>query len=410
MTSLLLFFDTDELLGDEWLASAIGIAITYVVFIMGVPALIFQTFIPDALRNMYNERVGGRWPYFFIGQIFLILFLFIESNRWVHNHGATSSEDLAMNLFYLTLFVIAIILFSGIVYLHKKFKSSQNIEQQLSKKIVDDALKYYRQHQNLNKKDLEDLGILAKELPAGRKKNIFLEECERLTEYLLDQPPKERDDKLIGVILDEVVCLSVTYDSGRINNENMRKALDILILSYSKIRRNGDARGNAMSSYLNTTIGNCMKEIGIIAMLKNDLLPVMDAIEKLSSIEGTSREMFTLGNEALLQGHVQTAVAATKKLGGKVKQNLSTGDLLRYNEKRTLFFWLGLVANIYMKKGAARQFAKRQMNFFIEHFSGRPADMQTIFGEAKVHFYHQADFATTDAVEKMEKAIRAELR
>ncbi|MCB0574337.1 MAG: hypothetical protein KDC61_07210, partial [Saprospiraceae bacterium] len=339
MTSLLLFFNTDELLGDEWLASAIGIAITYVVFIMGVPALIFQTFIPDALRNMYNERVGGRWPYFFIGQIFLILFLFIESNRWVHNHGATSSEDLAMNLFYLTLFVIAIILFSGIVYLHKKFKSSQNIEQQLSKKIVDDALKYYRQHQNLNKKDLEDLGILAKELPAGRKKNIFLEECERLTEYLLDQPPKERDDKLIGVILDEVVCLSVTYDSGRINNENMRKALDILILSYSKIRRNGDARGNAMSSYLNTTIGNCMKEIGIIAMLKNDLLPVMDAIEKLSSIEGTSREMFTLGNEALLQGHVQTAVAATKKLGGKVKQNLSTGDLLRYNEKRTLFFW-----------------------------------------------------------------------
>ncbi|MCB0527876.1 MAG: hypothetical protein KDC65_05325, partial [Saprospiraceae bacterium] len=262
MTSLLLFFNTDELLGDEWLASAIGIAITYVVFIMGVPALIFQTFIPDALRNMYNERVGGRWPYFFIGQIFLILFLFIESNRWVHNHGATSSEDLAMNLFYLTLFVIAIILFSGIVYLHKKFKSSQNIEQQLSKKIVDDALKYYRQHQNLNKKDLEDLGILAKELPAGRKKNIFLEECERLTEYLLDQPPKERDDKLIGVILDEVVCLSVTYDSGRINNENMRKALDILILSYSKIRRNGDARGNAMSSYLNTTIGNCMKEIG----------------------------------------------------------------------------------------------------------------------------------------------------
>lgn len=54
----------DGFLGNEWMASAVGIAITYVVFVMGIPSLIFQTFIPEAFRNIYNERFSDEWRTF----------------------------------------------------------------------------------------------------------------------------------------------------------------------------------------------------------------------------------------------------------------------------------------------------------------------------------------------------------
>jgi hypothetical protein len=94
--------------------------------------------------------------------------------------------------------------------------------------------------------------------------------------------------------------------------------------------------GDNSGSYLNTTIGNCMKEIGIQAMLKDDQPAVMDAVEKLSAIESTSKEMFILGNEALRQGHVQPAVAVIRKLGGKVRSAVKPETDIRDEDKRSL--------------------------------------------------------------------------
>ncbi len=392
--------NTTSLLSDEWLASAVGIAITYFVFIMGVPALIFQIFIADALRNLYNERLGKLQPRFILFQISLILFLFILSNEKAFNVEFGLVAEWIV--FILVLAAICIILFGGYNYLIKNFNSTRNIEQQLSEKIVNDAIRYFDENKKLNKKDLEDLGLLARELPAGRIKNAFLEQCERLVEYLLNVPKASRDTKLIGEVLEDAVCLSVTYDGAQVNNENMRKVLDILILTYSYIHRN-DKKDE--SSYLNTTIGNCMKEIGIKAMLKNDLPSVMDAVEKLSAIEFTSREMFVLGNEALLQGHVQTAVAVVRKLGGKVRNIMNPGEMITYDEKRTYFFWLGLVAKIYELRGSARNFAERQLQNVISASGDRQEEIESLFKETQVHFYHLADFATIDAVKGLEEVL-----
>ncbi|MBK8195383.1 MAG: hypothetical protein IPK76_20015 [Lewinellaceae bacterium] len=402
MAIILLFNDPDRFLGDEWLASAVSIAITYIVFIMGVPALIFQTFIPDALRNIYNEKLGVRGSRFLLLQIILILFLFLQSNHLIYD----LEHQYDMPEWFVTLFVIGIIaaiLYLGYRYLLHNFYSTRNIEQQLSEKIADDAIHYFAEHKKLGKKDLEDLGLLARELPAGRVKNIFLEQCERLVEYLLNVPNKDRDTKLIGEILENAVCLSATYDGAQVNNENMRKVLDILILTYSHTHRNG--MREASTSYLNTTIGNCMKEIGIKAMLKNDLPSVMDAVEKLSAIESTSREMFVLGNEALQHGHVQTTVAVVRKLGGKVRHNTAPGDTLSYDDKRTYYFWLGLVAKIYQLRGSAQNFAERQLQNVVLRFGDHRDEVHALFEETRRHFYHLADFATIDAVRELEEVL-----
>lgn len=402
--ALILLFNPLDFLDAEWLASAVGIAITFVVFIMGVPALIFQTFIAGALRDVYNERLANSWSRLFKFQIGLILLIFLFSNTGIYKTEYCLDHPFVAWLISLLITgALSAILLSGFFSLTRIFQSSRNIEQQLSQKIADDAIRYFEQHNTVPKKDLEDLGILARELQGGRIKNIFLEQCERLVEYLLNIPQEHRDIKLIGEILDEAVCLSVTYDGAHFNDENMRKALDILSFTYSHTQHH--TTGDTSSSYLNTTIGNCMKEIGIKAMLKNDLPAVMDAVEKLSAIEATSKEMFILGNEALLQGHVQPAVAVIRKLGGKVRDAILPGKRVDYEDKRSFYFWLGLVAKIHQLGGSAQNFAQRRLQNVVAQFDNASEEIQAFFKETQQHFYQMADFDTADAVRELEDVL-----
>ncbi|HRI61460.1 MAG TPA: hypothetical protein PK228_17085, partial [Saprospiraceae bacterium] len=392
--AITLLFDYPEFLNEEWLATAAGIAITFVVFIMGVPALIFQTFIAGGLRDVYNERLGGEWSRLFKTQLVLVVLIFLLSNigidKFITPHHSWWLFPVCVSG------ILLAVLFLGLRSLIKNFQSSRNIEQQLSQKIADDAIRHYEQHQTVPKKDLEDLGILARELRGGRVKNIFLEQCERLVEYLLNVPQEHRDTKLIGDILSDAVCLSVTYDGAQSNNENMRKALDILIFTYSHIQHH--STGDTSSSYLNTTIGNCMREIGIEAMLKDDQPAVMNAVEKLSAMEATSKEMFILGNEALQHGHVQPAVAVIRKLGGKVRDAIEPGKAVEYEDKRTFYFWLGLVAKIHQRGGSARNFAQRRLQNIVAQFDNARDQIQALFKETQQHFYQVAEFDTADAV------------
>jgi len=398
---MIFLFQHPDFLNEEWLATAAGIAITFVVFIMGVPALIFQTFIAGGLRDVYNERLGGEWARLFKIQMALIALIFLLGNvefdkvlfpghSWWFFPICVSG-------------ILFIVLFLGLRSLVKNFQSSRNIEKKLSEKITDDAIAHFEKHKTVPAKDLEDLGILARELQSGRVKNIFLEQCERLVEYLLNIPEENRDTKLIGEILSDAVCLSVTYDGAQFNNENMRKALDILSFTYSHILHH--TTGGASSSYLNTTIGNCMKEIGIKAMTKDDLPAVMDAVEKLSAIEATSKEMFILGNEALLQGHVEPAVAAIRKLGGKVRDAFLPGQPVDYEDKRAFYFWLGLVAKVYQLGGFAQNFAQRRLQTAVAQFDDARDELQTLFKETQKNFYQVADFDTADAVKNLEEVL-----
>ena len=402
--AIILLFDYSDLLNEEWLATAAGIAITFIVFIMGVPALIFQTFIAGGLRDVYNERLGSEWSRLFKIQLGLIVLIFLLGNVGLDKN--ISPQSMWWVFPFCVTGLLLFVLFLGLRSLIKNFQSSRNIELQLSQKITDDAIRHFEQHQSVPKKDLEDLGILARELRGGRIKNIFLEQCERLVEYLLNVPQKDRDTKLIGDILADAVCLSVTYDGAQFNNENMRKALDILSFTYSHIQHH--SVGDTSGSYLNTTIGNCMREIGIQAMHKDDQPAVMNAVEKLSAMEATSKEMFILGNDALIHGHVQPAVAVIRKLGGKVRDTVAPDQDILYEDKRTFYFWLGLVAKIHRRGGSAQNFAQRRLQDVVARFDQFRDVIRTLFSETQHHFYQVADFDTADAVKALEEILFSE--
>lgn len=385
---------------EEWLATSVSIAITYLVFIMGLPALFFQTFIADAYRNIYNERLGQNYRWLFVVQIVLICLLFIQSNALVVEGEVDrlgwKEEWIGVGVFS----VVLVLLIAGFYYLVANFNATRNIETRLSKRIAADARKYYDEHRRLLKKDLEDLAVLAKELRGGTRKNTFLEACEDLLEHILNDP-KNKDARVIGDLLEHVICLSITYDGAQFNHENIKKVMDILNLAFSKTFRDDQYR---RETYLKSTIANCIKEIAVKAMRNNDLASVMDAVEKLTVIDGTANEMYVLGNEALLHQHIKTTVTVVRKLTGKLQQIALFDDNMDYDKKRIFFFWLGLVAKFHQLDGSAREFGQRQIKNVVKHLDeGHRKELNTLFEDAKKNFYQQADFKTIDAIQVLQR-------
>jgi hypothetical protein len=406
MTAILLFCDNHKLLSEEWFASAVSIGITYVVFIMGVPALVFQTFIPDELRSIYNKRFPTHWTPFY-KQMGIIIGLFLLSCPLILNWIEGINSYVLFRLVAATVFFgVCAVLWIGWKYLLEKFESSRNIEHRLFEKIAEDTIAQFKKTGKLDADCLDDLRIMAKALPAGNTKNEFLAQCERIIEFFLQELPLGQDTKIIGELLEESVCLSITYDGAQYNNENIRKTLDILFLTYHQVNNvAASVEDRPKNPYLNTTIGSCMKEIGVKAMIKKDLASVMDAVEKLSAIDSTAHEMFVLGNEAIKEGHITTAVTVMKKLGGKVPNDISSASKLNPEERRNLFFWLGLVSKLGLQNGSAGEFANRQLQNVFKQFGENKADIQSTLKNAQAHFYVLADFSTIDALRVLEASL-----
>ncbi|MFN0035013.1 MAG: hypothetical protein ACKVUS_08105 [Saprospiraceae bacterium] len=377
-------------LKDEWLASAISIVITYLVFVMGIPALIFQTFIPDGLRHIYNERFEKDWGQFTI-LIQAVLVLFILSNPVLLG----LYFDFRLNLIGALVVIIMVtwILSRGGVYFKKRFESMRDIEKQLAGKVVDTALEHIKANNKRGiRKDKEDLAILGKEIPSGSKKDIFLEECERLVEAL---PKMElKDPRLIGEILRDVVCPSVDFEKEKFDRHNTEKVLEILILVHSQAFNSQ----NSAYSYLKVEISNLIKDIAIKAVLADDFTSVEIALDKLSLIEAPATVMYDLGSAALSHSHSSAAIAVVTTLRNKVIEN-QEGPAPANADRHLTESWLGLLSKIWEKKGAAQEFALHEVALVN---IPRP-ELMVFFENAQEEF--QSDFATVDALRDFQKAI-----
>lgn len=423
-------------LSEEWLATAAGIAITFFVFIMGVPAFVLQTFIAGNLRDVYYERIGNNWPWFFGAAIIFILVIFFAGNVALDERvwqflGGKNTSDAYSYIPWVVTGCLILLIGLGFLYLWTHFISARSIEKRLSERLVKDAQKHYRKGKTKElDHDLELLSIMASEVRGGTPKKYFLEQCEVLIEYLIQGttepqkrpgrlrsssvhwylsgwlPPKRAHRQptkpqspyaLLRRILQEVVTPSVAGGREKVSSENRKQALDLLAHTYNKARRNGD------HSYLVVTIGHGMLEIGLAALKHKDHPALMDAVEKMAEIQGRYKEMFIVATAAFWENQVKPAIAAARKLEAVLRASVFAEEAEQRKSseeaeqrKYATYYWLGLLANLYAKEGAARAFAKRQLDKF------EPLLTRDTFDSACDYFANRmAYFDTADSVHRL---------
>ncbi|MFN0213433.1 MAG: hypothetical protein ACKVT2_04190 [Saprospiraceae bacterium] len=406
MSTFLLFDGFHLGLSSEWASTAIGIAITYAVFIMSVSDLILPNFIPEALRSLYNRRLMTR-HWVFTVQIFLIVILLLIMNPKIcglEGYGEVN-EGLANWIFILTV----IILLLGHLQLISKFKASQFIWENLTTNITKSLIAHFKRTKEIKKVDLEDLGLLAIELPHGSIKNKFLDDIGQLIEDLMKikDSKSEEINKAIGEVVEKTLDHSVTNGIQKTSVENMKKALETLSFAFNQGQRR--IGNGADISYFKTIISNSIKEIGVSAVVRKDLHTVMNAIEKLSQIDGSSRDVYTLGDSALQQGYLQASVVASRKLGDRVRKLVALQQANLFEDK-LVYAWLGLIARIHQKGGYAQRYAVTQIEVVIEQDHVARQDIGLTLKNAQSYFYRRlADFSTADAILELQKKRYSDL-
>ncbi len=341
------FLYNDGLSQDEWLATAATIALSLWLFIVGAPAFVLQALIPYNLRDIYYERVlKPHWqPFIIIGALTFILFFIGEPHI---PKGLVSA-------------LVAIILV--LIVLGLSFDTLGKIFPKyilhLIKTVVESAGDHY-QKQNVKElnKDIEHLTVIAAELHNGELKRGFLEQCEKLIEKIIEteKSPKYRH----GVnylyvhlrdILQEVLCRSVANGSDKASSENRRKALDLLVYTYNRLRSFTD------KSPLTSIIAHCMEKIGLSALELGDRAALIDAVDKVSKLPAQYKHMFILANRALFSyNQVEATLAAIHNLRKALRQH--PDDIFVF------YYWLGLLANLHVKGGSAQKYAERELSEF----------------------------------------------
>lgn len=428
-SSVTFLFWNGSSLSEEWLATAAGIAITFFVFIMGVPAFVLQTFIAGNLRDVYYERIGKKWRWIFVVAIGIIFLIFLAGNTVFDEaicrflEGKNVSNACSYMPLVIILLLMTLIVF-GFWYLWANFVSARSIEKRLSEGMTKDAQKHYRKGKTKElDHDLELLSIMASEVRGGTPKKYFLEHCEVLIEYLIQgtTEPQKRPGRLrfssvrrylsgwlsskhtrlqaappqslyalLRRIIQEVVTPSVAGSREKVSSENRKQALDLLAHTYNKALRNGD------HSYLVVTIGHCMQEIGLAALKHKDHAALMDAVEKMAEIQGRYKEMFIVATAAFWENQVKPAIAAARKLEAVLHASVRAEEAEEQRRKYALYYWLGLLANLYAKEGAARVFAKRHLDKFD------PLLTRDTFDSACDYFADRmAYFDTADSVRRL---------
>jgi hypothetical protein len=391
---MILFVDFAFALGGEWMSEVAGAAAAFVVFVMGIPALISQTFIPDGLRSLHKEYLDGKWASLLWKQITVILILLLMSVPGLSSlvEGKCFGEWIWALVFYsLALWVLIV----GTHQLIEIFKATKNPGQALTEKIVADTIETFDPKIGIAKKTIDDLGVISREIPLGSLKTQYLEEIEKIIEYLLDLQDAS-NNAYIDDLMQKVISPCVNVDPTKVNEENVLKALDILALVYHKTHQSP----LGSQSYLIPKTGRYICEIGLKAIQRNDLSSFKYATDKLALIAGASREMYILGDAALRAGYMPQAVTMVRKLSSRVRLKSAEADLLFHKDKRS-FSWLGLIARLHQQNGSAQRFAEAQLTNMLRMLD--VTTLKALFDDAQIHFYKSADFSSADAVLELQK-------
>ncbi|MFM7155860.1 MAG: hypothetical protein ACKOZV_17200 [Bacteroidota bacterium] len=461
--------DPSDFLDTQWLASAVAIAVTYIVFIMGMPALMFQTFIPESFRNIYNERFNWKWENFFKRKLIILLILFLISDRTISHHISINiSESIAAFLndsknkccsqviqevieaiiALLIFFIIAYIQFQGYWHLRDNFKSTRNAAQQISDEIARHAIIMFDVKGEVPQKDVEDLGILAKELDSGQIKNQFLDACESIIEHVMASPNGANNKDLIKWLVDSTICRSVLSDGAKADGSNRRRVLKTLmtvhkfkapkavkeivltakekkeikaVLAAQKTQPSKPERDtNSINDYfLQDIVGNYIRDIGLQALREGDDLTLNDAIEKLYTIDSDPMELFMLANSAVDTGISHAYVAAIGKLEAKVRNYLTLpsnsgndeeGAMRKFliKRQRAIICITGLVSRIWQQDGAAREYALKVWKQIRQNLDQMDMELETHLSNTYKLFFKAADFTTADSVSDFKKYLSSQ--
>lgn len=359
---------------NDYINLIVEISVTVFVFLLGLPILVNQIFMPDDLRRMskknYNENI--------ILQICALAVILFGIVAVAFTANLAPEIDLGIDKGDLitALFVILLVLTLGFLFFNM-FKS-QGYRSRIIQVIKTKIIKGIRKNAQLDPAFFEDLQYMGIYSKGGAETRNVIEALEEVLEHIMKLRNGSFDsDGLISII--DTLCHAVTNSVEPGSKNNMIEVLTIykgilMTLSDYNTPENEVFYGNETRK-----IKDCTTKIALSALKRDygDMMPLV--LNVLTLIPRSSDKLFDIGRLALDSGQYQIAT--------NVLAEIMDRDNIDY---LTMNNYLGLVAHFFMSGESARQYAQRSL-----HTNKiRPTREQA--QSAKEYHYIMSNFSTAD--------------
>ena len=367
---------------SSYLQLIVEVSVTVYVFLLGLPVLVNQIFLPEDLRRMSKRNYTGNvtWDVLVL-TILLILILGIA--YW----GSLREEGYD----YTTLDLIVTILFAlmlgiTLAFLYRQLIRTQGYRAKIIEVIRKKILKQFRKSGTLDKAYLDDLEHLGIYSNRGMETENVIRALEDILNHILESDKDYFNNNALILLID-TLCHSVTNSVEPGSRANMVQVLTIYKSILMDLKSNSTPDNQRIRGNETLKIKDCTAKIAQTSIKLDyaDMMPLV--LNVLTLIPGSSDKLFVIGILALEAKQFQVATNVLAEIMDRDNK-----------DKHTLYNYLGLAAHFHFAGPTARRLARRSLKI-----NGIEIDKSKI-EKAMKHHFRQSNFATVDKLEELGKA------
>ncbi|MCB0581105.1 MAG: hypothetical protein KDD10_17575 [Phaeodactylibacter sp.] len=370
----------------DYLSLIVEVSVTVYVFLLGLPILVNQIFLPEDLRRMSRKNYAANLiNQLLVLTVLLLLIILTAYPRTLFWLIPFPPEQIPGRELLITL-LFFLMLFSTLAFLYIHLIRSQGYRAKVVHIIKKKLLDSYRKTGKLDRAYLDDIEYLGIYSKGGAETRIVIQALEEILQNLkVDTTPGKNDDNLIQLV--EILCNSVANSTEPGSRSNMIEVLaaykDILMsLKMQSTPDNPLIYGNETRK-----VKDCTFKIAL-ASLKKDYSDMMPRVlNVLSLIPGSSDKLFDIGLLALEKKQFQVATNVLSEMMDRDNQ-----DAVTMNN------YIGLIARFSFSGQAARQCARRSLERNGVAMSGK------MLKEAYGYHYNLCNFETAGLIAQLDAA------
>lgn len=337
----------DPMESNDYLHLIVEVSVTVYVFLLGLPVLVNQIFLPEDLRRISKRNYTGNTTAYLLlltGLLLSILAIAFWGTVWPPK---IRRGFLVMDVIVTVFFVLMLLI--TLRFLYQQLIRSQGYRAKIIEVIRQKILGEYRRSGKLDKAYLGDLERLGVYSNRGMETQNVINALENILNHVLESEQDYLENNALLLLID-TLCLSVTNSVEPGSRNNMVQVLTIYKSILMDLASHSTPDNQMIFGNETRKIKDCTTKIAYVSLKLDyaDMMPLV--LNVLTLIPGSSDKLFDIGLLAL----------RTKQF--KIATNVLGEIMDRDNQdKLTVDNYLGLIAHFYAAGPTARNYADRSL-------------------------------------------------
>jgi len=368
--------------------------ITIVVFLIGVPALVFQ-FMPSDVRRVVFDKERKKNLIQYLGFPLILASLLIIVGI-VTEFIFTNEHDSIHDVKWIIIIIVLSIITGWIgIFVPLRFGRREMVIKSIKKEAIKSFQKKYR----LKDKPIVDLVDLGMSAEVAQEQRLALEAIHEIMRHVVNHSTYN-GDSLETPILKLIEIVTLNSDVRSVSNLKLvAEILQNVVLEKKQVEYTTDLQ-NAIK------VVSILGEVALTQFeqsleVDNVILSCVQTLDLIASgypplITNVSQALFEIGSLAIKYQREFVGIAALNKIINLLN---STSD----PESELVADTIGLIAHFWMVKGSQREFSKQYLMDIKKYFG---KSLRNAIKNSYQHWVSETQFQTADLIAQMAKSVR----